>query len=73
MQLFLAHSFIALTCPTILKIPACTKLIEALELKDVHVESKIISLECKNVKIKSLQQHVEEALKEKSIDALVEE
>lgn len=49
--------FVAPTYPHPLNIPADDTAIQALELKDVHNESKRICLECKNVE-KALLQHM---------------
>ena len=58
--------------PGPLVIPATATPIEALELKDRHQEAKRLYLECKNVE-KALQRHIQDAIEEKYIEALVNE
>ena len=64
--------FVPLTYSGPLVIPATATPIEALELKDRHQEAKRLYLECKNVE-KALQRHIQDAVEEKYIEALVNE
>ena len=58
--------------PGNLTIPATATAIEALQLKDQHVERKRVWLECKNAE-KALLRHIQDALEDKYTEALVDE
>ena len=58
--------------PGPLVIPATATPIEAFELKERHQEEKMLYLELKNVE-KALLRHMQDAIEEKHIDALVNE
>ena len=64
--------FVPPNYPPPLSIPANATAIRALELKEEYHEAKRLYLECKNVE-KALLRHIQEALEEKYIEALVDE
>ena len=64
--------FIPLHYPGPLVIPSNATAIEALQLKDEHNEQKRLYLEYKNVE-KALLRHVQDALEDKYIAALIDE
>ena len=64
--------FILPTYPPPLVIPNNATPIQALELKEAYTEQKRIYLECKNVE-KALLRHIQEAIEDRYIEALVDE
>ena len=64
--------FVPPNYPPPLSIPANATAIRALELKEEYYEAKRLYLECKNVE-KALLRHIQDALEEKYIEALVDE
>ena len=64
--------FVPSAFPGALIIPPDSTAIQALQLREDHLESKQRYLECKNVE-KALLRHIQDALEDKYIEALVDE
>ncbi len=64
--------FVAPGYPAALTIPPTATAVEALQLREDHMEKKKNYLECKNIE-KALQRHVQDALEDKYIEPIVDE
>ena len=64
--------FVAPTFPTTLTIPAWSDQVTALNLREQHKDKKHAYYECKNIE-KALQRHIQDAIKDKYLELLVDE
>ena len=64
--------FVAAEYPAVLTIPNSATQVEDLNLREAHKESKRAYYKCKNVE-KALQRHIQDAIKDKYLDTLVNE
>ena len=67
-----ATAFNAPAFPAPLAIPTGTDQVTALNLREVHKDSKRAYYECKNVE-KALQRHVQDAIEDKYLESLIDE
>ena len=67
-----ATPFVPPLYPAKLTITAGMDQVQALNLREIHIEGENVYYECKNVK-KDLQRHVQDAVEGKYLESLVDE